>query len=129
MPGAEFGRDKRLLTARDYGPVFKNPPFRVADRHMLLLARPNGLSHSRLGCVVAKKNVRRAVGRNRIKRVARDSFRRRQHSLIPLDIVFIAHKGMDQLIPQEQTRCLEKNWQRLVQRTQQSPIQLPGEQQ
>lgn len=117
MAGAAFGRDKRLLTARDYAAVFKNPPFRVSDRHMLLLARPNGLGYSRLGCVVAKKNVRRAVGRNRIKRVVRDTFRRQQQFLMPMDIVFIAHKGLDLLVPQAQTQCLQNNWQRLARRS------------
>lgn len=86
---------------------------------MLLLARPNGLEYSRLGCVVAKKNVRGAVGRNRIKRVVRDTFRRQQQLLMPMDIVFIAHKGLDHLVPQAQTQCLQKNWQRLARRADQ----------
>lgn len=97
--------------------MFKNPPYRVSDQYMLLLARPNGLGYSRLGCVVAKKKVRRAVGRNRIKRVARDTFRRQQQFLVPMDIVFIAHQGLDLLAPQAQTECLQKNWQRLARRT------------
>ncbi len=119
VPGAAFGRDKRLLTARDYTAVFKNPPYRVSDQYMLLLARPNGRGYSRLGCVVAKKNVRRAVARNRIKRVVRDTFRRQQF-LMPMDIVFIAHKGLDLLVPQAQTQCLQKNWQRLAHRADRS---------
>lgn len=48
---------------------------------------PNNLAHSRLGLIVAGKVVRRAVGRNRVKRLLREVFRTRQQALAGLDLV------------------------------------------
>lgn len=48
---------------------------------------PNQLAHPRLGLIVAGKVVRRAVGRNRVKRLLREVFRARQQELAGLDLV------------------------------------------
>jgi len=53
----------------------------------MVIARPNGLGHARLGLAVGVKAAGNAVNRNRIKRVVRDSFRRRQQELPPVDMV------------------------------------------
>lgn len=47
----------------------------------------NGREHSRLGLSVGLKAAGSAVARNRIRRLVRESFRRRQHHLSGLDIV------------------------------------------
>lgn len=41
-------------------------------------AKPNNLGHSRLGLIVAKKIARRAVDRNKVKRLLREVFRMNQ---------------------------------------------------
>lgn len=113
MSEVTFGRNKRLLTARAYQAVFRDTCYKVAHPHLLLLARPNGFSHPRLGLVVAKKHIRHAVDRNRVKRVVRNTFRLSQSQLDSLDIVFLARQGIDTLSPNEQTALLKKSWQRL----------------
>lgn len=113
MPEETFGREKRLLTARAYQAVFSDTRYKVAHPHLLLLARPNQCDHSRLGLVVAKKHIRHAVNRNRIKRVVRDTFRLVQNELDTLDVVFLVRQGLDGLPPAEQTALLQKTWQRL----------------
>jgi len=40
-----------------------------------VLARPNGLGHARMGLVIGKRILPRAVDRNRVKRCARAGFR------------------------------------------------------
>lgn len=47
---------------------------------------------ARLGIVVAKKNIKLAVDRNRLKRLVRESFRKQQLGLLGLDIVVIIKK-------------------------------------
>ncbi len=114
MPEATFSRNKRLLTARAYQAVFGGTHFKVAHPHLLLLARPNELSHPRLGLVVAKKHIRHAVDRNRVKRVVRETFRLAQSQLNSLDVVFLARPGLDKLSPHDQIALLQKSWQRLT---------------
>jgi len=46
-----------------------------------VLSRPNGLSYSRLGLAVSRRVCREAAGRNRLKRVVRESFREHQCQL------------------------------------------------
>ncbi|MEQ8800483.1 MAG: ribonuclease P protein component, partial [Haliea sp.] len=72
---ASFGKSRRLLTASQYRAVFDDAAVKVSHRNLLLLARITDHPQSRLGLVIAKKNVRKAVQRNRIKRVARELFR------------------------------------------------------
>ncbi len=113
MPESTFGRDKRLLTARAYRAVFSDTCYKVAHPNLLLLARPNELAHPRLGLVVAKKNIRRAVDRNRVKRVVRETFRSTQGILDSVDVIFLARQGLERLTPREQSDLLESSWRRL----------------
>lgn len=48
---------------------------------------------ARLGIVVAKRNVKLAVARNRIKRLVRETFRQQQQRLDGLDIVVVVKKN------------------------------------
>ena len=117
-----FGRDKRLLTSREFSAVFDSPSGKAPGKCVLLLARDNGLDHPRIGLVIGKKNVRLAVERNRIKRIARDSFRLHQEQLGGLDIVVIARKGLGDLENGELHYQFRKLWKRLMRkRTPQVP--------
>ena len=49
--------------------------------------RPEGNTEARLGLVVAKKLLKRAVDRNRVKRVVREQFRLRRSALPAVDLV------------------------------------------
>jgi ribonuclease P protein component len=45
---------------------------------------------ARLGLAIARKQVRRAVARNRLKRIVRESFRHRSEALHGIDLVVMA---------------------------------------
>lgn len=111
---SRFGTSKRLLNAGDYKRVFDKPDARASHRHLLLLGRLNGLGTHRLGLVIAKKNVRLAVQRNRIKRLAREFFRVQPDSDASMDVVLLARRNMDQLDNAELSSILQHQWQRLV---------------
>lgn len=51
------------------------------------MARPNEAGHARLGLVVAKRLLKRAVDRNRVKRCAREAFRGVRAELPACDFV------------------------------------------
>lgn len=57
-----------------------------------MIAVTNSKPQARLGIVVAKRNVKLAVDRNRIKRHVRESFRQQQQSMQGLDIVVVVKK-------------------------------------
>ncbi len=115
MPGATFGKDRRLLKASEFKEVFDNNALRVAHPKHLLLVKPNGTDVSRLGLVVGKKNVPTAVARNRVKRVVREIFRT---TPLPIssDIIFLARKGADQLSSAEMSALIHQTWARLAAR-------------
>jgi len=105
-----FAKASRLLNASDFSAVFNNTHFKVSCRYFLVLARRNESSNSRLGLVVAKKNIPTAVQRNRIKRLIRDSFRR-QELLAGLDLVVLVRKGADKLPNDAISSAIAKLWQ------------------
>jgi len=86
--GLRFQKKNRLLEAAAFGRVFKKAT-RSRDKFFTVLCRDNKADVSRLGLAVSKKHCRKAVARNRIKRVARESFRHHQVQLAGLDIVVI----------------------------------------
>ncbi|WGL15364.1 ribonuclease P protein component [Microbulbifer bruguierae] len=111
-----FAKPLRLLNAAQYRAVFDCAPVRAAQPQFLILARPNDLDHPRLGLVIAKKHVRNACDRNRIKRIARETFRLRQHELFPLDAVVLARGGAGELDNAALGKIFNKLWRKLDQR-------------
>jgi len=107
-----FPRQSRLLTKHDFGRVFHVGEFRASTRHALVLARTNETKGSRLGLIVAKKHVRTAVQRNRIKRIVREFFRC-QPPNIALDIVFLARGDLGTLTNHDIREQLSNLWQKL----------------
>ncbi len=86
----------------------------------MALASPNDLGHPRLGLVFSKKNVRRAVDRNRLKRLARESIRLQQQRLPSVDIVILARRGVHELDNDSLHRQLHGMWKRLTRDVQKS---------
>jgi len=85
----KFTRQSRLLRPAEFRRVFQQP-YRSGDNCFRILARPNRNLRHRLGMAVAKQAVPYAVGRNRIKRLVRESFRAHMTGQLPegaLDIV------------------------------------------
>ena len=113
MFSGRFARHQRLLRPAEFKQVFADP-CKISDKHLTLLSRQNNLSHSRLGLAIAKKQVKTAVARNRIKRMSRETFRQNQLNLAGLDIVVLARTSAAQLTKQELRGVLENLWQRLI---------------
>lgn len=67
----------------------------------LFAAEEAGSGRARLGLVVAKRLARRAVLRNLVKRLARESFRLSRPELADLDIVLRLTKPLTQAAPRK----------------------------
>lgn len=105
----------RLGKPCDYKKVFAKP-VKSTDKFFTLLAINNELNHPRLGLAIAKKNIRKAVTRNTIKRAVRENFRLRQHLLCNIDIVVLARKDAASASPALLRKSLEKHWLKLINR-------------
>ena len=89
--GEGFTPKQRLHTAAEFGRVFAEPA-RSSDRYFTMLARPAGRAIARLGLTISRRAAKRAVDRNRLKRLAREAFRL-QHNLPPWDYIVLAKPG------------------------------------
>ena len=103
-----FQPKHRLLTKHSFSRVFEQNTIRASRGAILLLAAKNDLGHARLGLVVRKKFVKTAVGRNLIKRLAREEFRLRQHQLQGVDIIVLNRAGSDGLAKTELRKLYTK---------------------
>lgn len=117
MSAFAFSRSLRLLTPQDFKQVFDAAAFKVSTKEVLILARANALGHPRLGLVIAKKHVRRATARNRIKRIIRETFRHQQQLFTGpaagLDVVILARGGIDRLDNRSLHEQLNPLWRQL----------------
>ena len=108
----KFPKAARLLNAHDFSQVFNGGSIHASAAAGTVLALPISNMHSRLGIIVAKKNVRLATDRNRIKRLVREYFR--SHPLSgPMSVIFMAKQGADALSNADVIGDLDRLWRKL----------------
>ncbi len=107
-----FPRTARLIRGDEYSWVFARAD-RSRDHCFTVLARKRGGNGSRLGLAVSKKAVRRAVDRNRVKRMVRESFRKEREALRGLDVVVVARQGVGRRTRSELHRSMTAHWIRV----------------
>lgn len=116
--GQAFTKSMRLLNSKDFQTVFDDAPLRTSHQQFLVLARLNTLDRPRLGLVIAKKHIRHAVDRNRMKRLIRETFRVKQQQLAGIDVIVLARKGMHEVTNAALIEQLNGQWQRLIRKLQ-----------
>ncbi len=109
-----FPSQFKLNKPEEYQKVFANP-LKSTDKFFTVLAIQNENGYARLGLAIAKKNIKRAIDRNKIKRSARESFRLQQQ-LGNWDIVILARREAATAPKKILTRSLNKHWLKLAQR-------------
>ncbi|MCK9538999.1 ribonuclease P protein component [Dokdonella sp.] len=113
MCSARFPREARLLHPRDFARL-RETSRRVSSTNFGVQVGANDASGARLGLAVSRRVSKRAVRRNRIKRIVRDSFRRHRQLLPACDILLIARAGADFADNASLHSELELLWQRIV---------------
>lgn len=93
-----YPRTCRLTHPREFQRVFERGLHRrFSVQGLLARVRENEVAQARLGFALSKRSLKRAVDRNRIKRLVRESFRLHRHSLPAVDIVVLAQADIAQL--------------------------------
>ncbi|NYT46406.1 MAG: ribonuclease P protein component [Candidatus Methanofishera endochildressiae] len=112
---ARFPPHVRLREPAEFKSVFAKAE-RSTDKYFTVLAIVNELNHARLGLAIAKKNIKRAVDRNKIKRSARESFRLQQQAMTNIDIVVMARREAATANSKTLQASLDKHWLKLIKR-------------
>ncbi len=115
-----FSKDFRLVKSAQFTEVFKNGA-RSSDAFFTVLCAKNDscnnslVTEYRLGLAISKKTAHRAVDRNRIKRIVRESFRlaRTEWTENRIDIVVLARRAAVQTNNRVLVQSLQKHWQKL----------------
>lgn len=109
-----LGKELKLRKPNSFQNVYKNA-YRLRFKGLSLLVCKNELPYSRIGIVISKKQVPRAVDRNRIRRVVREYFRVNKHDLtICLDSIFVVYAALADVSNLEIIKCLEVLWTQLI---------------
>lgn len=118
MPGnAHFPKCAKLLKPAEFKHVF-NAAMRVSDRHLTIFYNANDLNQPRLGLAISKKVSKLAVDRNRIKRLARETFRLKRLQIQFSDFVVLARPSAVKVDNKELITSFNKLWNKLSQNTQ-----------
>jgi ribonuclease P protein component len=109
--GAGFSHVQRLHNPAEFARVFADAE-RSADRFFTVLGRPNEHPHARLGLTISRRAAKRAIERNRLKRIAREAFRLALE-LPSWDFVVLAKPLAAQTEPRVLRRSLDEHFERL----------------
>ena len=85
-----------------------------SDVLLTVLVKKNNEALARLGLAIAKKNVKKAVQRNKIKRIVRESFRLNKHRLEGFDIVVLCRQKAALASKKELAMSIQMHWEKLL---------------
>lgn len=116
----KFPRRARIDSQADFRRVFAQHTV-SRDRYFKVLFRDNGRDHARLGMAVSRRNCRHASGRNRLKRLIRESFRAHQQELAASggrDLVVMPTEQAAKMSNRSLREALEGHWKNVCGHTQ-----------
>lgn len=105
----------RLRRAADFRALQK-PTGRLGSACFRIRYRDNAVGFARLGQAISRRVSKRAVDRNRIRRVVRESFRAVRHQLPPVDVLIVAGNPAAARTRGQLREELDSLWQRLASR-------------
>jgi ribonuclease P protein component len=104
-------RERRLVKKADFNYVFDDAK-KIVSGNITLLYKSNNLTHARLGFAISKRFATRAVLRNKIRRVLKESFRLQMH-LPAYDMVILLNQTCDKQKIELIRNNIERLWQKL----------------
>ncbi|WP_438971252.1 ribonuclease P protein component [Methylophaga sp.] len=116
---ATFRRAMKMTRPGDFSRVFRQGK-RLGGGGLTVLTVENSVGHPRLGLAIAKKHIKLANKRNRLKRIIRESFRQNQSAFSSIDIVVLSRPGVGQRDSAKIWAALEQHWLAVVAQWQKS---------
>ncbi|RJS92568.1 ribonuclease P protein component [Salinisphaera sp. Q1T1-3] len=113
MSQAAFPREARLLRPPQFRAVFARGEKFVCPGFVVIAATSEN-TQARLGLALAKRRIRRAVDRNRVKRIVRESFRRHRDEIGGIDVVVLARSRTDRIDNADLFDQLTRLWGRIA---------------
>ena len=113
MSTAGLPREARLRRPGDFA-ALRTSSGRASGRCFHLRYRGNELGHARLGLAISKRVSKRAVERNRIKRLLRESFRRVRDQLPAIDLMVMAREQAAGVPGPQLLAEIEQLWKKLL---------------
>ncbi len=89
-----YSHKERLHSPNQFKSVF-NKAKKFRSETFTMLFRKNECDYPRLGIIVAKRKAKRAVDRNLIKRIIRESFRLNKSKIPANDYIVLLSKPID----------------------------------
>ena len=97
-----FTYRERLQSASQFQRVFDQAK-KSSSEVFIFLSRENTIGHARLGIVIAKRNVKRSVDRNLVRRIIKESFRLNKTQLPASDYIVIVKRPIE-IVQREKLR-------------------------
>ena len=113
MTGKCLTKAFRLLSPTDFKQTLSDGK-RQHTTGFTVFIKPNGLDTARLGLSIAKKHVRFAHERNRLKRLIREHFRLQREALPQQDFVFLVKPGVSELSNDVLNHSLTQFFSRII---------------
>jgi ribonuclease P protein component len=113
MSAAGLPREARLRRPGDFA-ALRASSGRAGGRCFHMRFRVNELGHARLGLAISKRVSKRAVERNRIKRLVRESFRQIRHRLPPVDLMVMAREQAANVPGPQLLAEIDTLWKKLL---------------
>lgn len=110
---ATFSRAMKMSSPGEFARVFRQGK-RTGGGGLTILSVENSVGHPRLGLAIAKKHLKLATQRNRVKRIIRESFRQHQSALANIDIVVLSRPDISQRDSSQLWAALERHWLTVV---------------
>ena len=106
---AKFSRAMRMNNPGDFSRVFRQAK-RSSSGGLTVLTVENSVGYPRLGLAIAKKHLKLASRRNKLKRIIRASFQQNQSEFANIDIVVLSRTDVSQRDASQIWAALERHW-------------------